>query len=221
MKDIIISPSILSADFRCLGEQMELLAQAGCDTIHVDVMDGVFVPNISFGQAVMKTIAKDAPLPMDVHLMIVEPGRYIEEFAAEKAVESITVHVEACPHLDRVIAQIAEAGKKPGVALNPSTPLSTIEWVLEKLWMVMIMTVNPGFGAQKFIPAQLKKIEQLRKMIDDRKLDTVLGVDGGVNRKTAAQVSAAGADYLVAGNYIFHGESTARAAAEAIREACK
>jgi ribulose-phosphate 3-epimerase len=199
---------------------MELLSQARCDTIHVDVMDGIFVPNITFGQAVLKNIARRAPLPMDVHLMIEAPGRFINEFALD-TVQSITVHAETCPHLDRVIQQIYECGKLPGVALNPSTPLSAIEWVLDKLWMVMIMTVNPGFGGQKFIPPMLQKIEDCRRMIASRGLETVLGVDGGVNRAVAADAVAAGADYLVAGAYVFSSETTVKAAIDALREVTK
>lgn len=218
MKKITISPSILSADFKRLGEQMDQLAAAGCDTIHVDVMDGMFVPNISFGQAVLKSIAPGAPLPMDVHLMINDPGRFIPEFALD-SVASITVHPETCPHLDRVIEQIRETGRKPGVALNPSTPLCSIEHVLDKLWMVMIMTVNPGFGGQKFIPSMMDKIASCRKMIDSRGLDITLGVDGGVSASNINRLVAAGADYFVAGAYIFAGEDAIKTAAEKLRAA--
>lgn len=216
-KPLIISPSILSADFCKLGEDMNSLRDAGCDTLHVDVMDGMFVPNISFGQVVLNSIAKAAPLPMDVHLMIHDPGRFINEFALAP-VQSITVHAEACPHLDRVIQQIREAGKKPGVALNPHTPLNVLDYVLDHLWMVMIMTVNPGFGGQDFIPL-LDKISDCRKMISTRGLDTLVGVDGGVARRTVKDVVRAGADYLVAGSYIFKGEATIQAAVNVLREA--
>jgi ribulose-phosphate 3-epimerase len=219
MKKIIISPSILSADFRALGSQMQALKDAGCDTIHADVMDGMFVPNITFGQAALKSIAKDAPLPIDVHLMINDPGRYISEFALP-AVQSITVHAEACTHLDRTLQQIAECGKKPGVALNPHTPLGCLDWVLDKLWMVMIMTVNPGFGGQSFIPL-FDKIAACKKLVDSRGLDTIIGIDGGVTNKNAAAIVSAGADYLVAGSYIFSGEATIRTAADALREATR
>jgi ribulose-phosphate 3-epimerase len=217
MNSPIISPSILSADFSRLGEDMQALKNAGCDTLHVDVMDGMFVPNISFGQVVLQSIAKHAPLPMDVHLMVHEPGRFINEFALE-SVQSITVHAEACAHLDRTLQQIIEAGKKPGVALNPATPLSAIDWVLDKLWIVLIMTVNPGFGGQAFIPLY-EKIAFLRREIDNSGLDTIIGVDGGVSRETAPRVLAAGADYLVAGSYIFNGEKTIKEAVDALKNA--
>lgn len=217
MLNPIISPSILSADFLKLGEEMQTLKDAGCDTIHVDVMDGMFVPNISFGQVVLNSIYKSAPLPLDVHLMVHEPGRFINEFALDN-VQSITVHAEACAHLDRTLQQIVEAGKKPGVALNPATPLSAIDWVLDKLWMVMIMTVNPGFGGQAFIPLY-EKIAFLRREIDNSGLDTIIGVDGGVARDTAPRVLAAGADYLVAGSYIFKGEKTVKEAVDVLRSA--
>lgn len=216
-RQLIISPSILSADFTRLGQDMNALRDAGCDTLHVDVMDGMFVPNISFGQVVLNSIAPAAPLPMDVHLMIHDPGRFIGEFALD-AVQSITVHAEACPHLDRVLQQIAEAGKKPGVALNPHTPLNVLEYVLDKLWMVMIMTVNPGFGGQNFIPL-LDKISECRKMIDNRGLGAIVGVDGGVSRGTVRDVVGAGADYLVAGSYIFKGEDTIQKAVNVLKEA--
>lgn len=217
MKHVIISPSILSADFGLLAEQMRALKEAGCDTIHVDVMDGMFVPNITFGQAVLKSIAKHAPLPLDVHLMINDPGRYIADFALEP-VQSITVHVEACTHLDRVLQQIIETGKKPGVAVNPATPLCGLRWSLDKLWMVMLMTVNPGFGGQSFIPLY-DKIEECKKLIDARGSSAIIGIDGGVTNKNAARIVSAGADYLVAGSYIFSGEPTIKAAADALREA--
>ena len=216
-KPLIISPSILSADFTRLGQDMNALKQAGCDTLHVDVMDGVFVPNISFGQVVLNSIASAAPLPMDVHLMIHDPARFIDAFALEP-VQSIGVHAEACPHLDRVVQQIIEAGKKPCVALNPHTPLNVLDYVLDKLWMVMIMTVNPGFGGQKFIPL-LDKIADCRKMISTRGLDILVGVDGGVARDTVKDVTGAGADYLVAGSYIFKGEDTIQKAVDILREA--
>jgi ribulose-phosphate 3-epimerase len=217
MSNPIISPSILSADFCRLGEDMNALKKAGCDTIHVDVMDGMFVPNISFGQVVLNSIHKSAPLPLDVHLMVHEPGRFIDEFALD-SVQSITVHAEACAHLDRTLQQIAETGKKPGVALNPATPLSAIDWVLDKLWMVMIMTVNPGFGGQAFIPLY-EKIAFLRREVDNSGLDTIIGVDGGIDRKTAPRVLAAGADYLVSGSYVFKGEKTVKAAVDFLKNA--
>ena len=217
MSNIIISPSILSADFTRLGEHMQELKTAGADAIHVDVMDGAFVPNISFGQVVLDSIAPHAPLPMDVHLMVEEPGRFITEFVRDN-VRSITVHAEACKHLDRTLQQIAETGLKAGVALNPATSADVLEWVLDKLWMVMIMTVNPGFGGQAFIPLT-DKIAQCRNMLDARGGEFVVGVDGGVARDTAASVINAGADYLVAGSYVFKGEDTIKKAVDTLRGA--
>lgn len=218
-KHIILSPSILSADFTKLGEEMQALRAAGCDTIHVDVMDGVFVPNITFGQAVLRSLHRAAPLPMDVHLMIADPGRYIEAFAVER-VAAITVHVEACTHLDRVLKQIREAGKSPSVALNPATPLSSVEWVLDLVDLVIVMSVNPGFGGQKFIETMLPKIEALRAVIDQGKHKITLGVDGGVTDANAPRITAAGADYLVMGNYLFSAPEGIAAAAAKIRRLC-
>jgi ribulose-phosphate 3-epimerase len=215
-KKIILSPSLLSADFMKLREQIDELKAAGADTLHVDVMDGAFVPNISLGQVVVKSLDKSIAMPMDVHLMVDRPERYIEEYNLPN-VNNIGVHPEATAHLDRAIQMIKSIGKNTSVAVNPSTPLSSIEWVLENLDLVIIMTVNPGFGGQAFIPSMLPKIEQLRKMIDGRGLKTLLGVDGGISDKNAKQAVDAGADYLVAGNYLFCGRKTIKQAVDDLR----
>jgi ribulose-phosphate 3-epimerase len=207
MSKIIISPSLLSADFLRLREQLDELKAAGADTLHVDVMDGWFVPNISFGQVVVSSISESVPLPMDVHLMVQQPERYLEKYNLNN-VNDICVHPEATPHLDRALQVIKGFGKRASVALNPSTPLSAVEWELDRLDMIMIMTVNPGFGGQSFITAMLPKIESARKMVDARGLDIVIGVDGGVNGKNAKQIVSAGAGYLVAGNYVFSREGS-------------
>jgi len=207
MPKIILSPSLLSADFFRLAEQAAELKRCGADTLHVDVMDGRFVPNITIGQEMVKSLDRSVPMPMDVHLMIHKPERFLQEYNL-KNVNSITVHPEATVHLDRALQQIREMGKPAGVALNPSTPLSAVEWVLDKVDLVMIMTVNPGFGGQKFIEAQLPKIERARKMIDAAGRGIILAVDGGVTDRNAKAVTAAGANYLVSGSYILGGGKT-------------
>jgi len=212
---IIVSPSLLSADFSIVGEQLNELKLAGAEALHVDVMDGIFVPNISLGQVVVKSLDKSTVLPMDVHLMVDRPERFINEYDLEN-VNIICVHPEATIHLDRTLQIISDTGKKTGVALNPSTPLNSIEWVLEKLDHVLIMTVNPGYGGQSFIPGMIPKITQLKALIDNRGLDISIGVDGGITDKNAKLVVDAGADYLVSGNYIFHGKSSMKEAIDDI-----
>lgn len=200
-----IAPSILSADFTRLGEEVKAVEKAGADWIHVDVMDGRFVPNITIGPMIVKAVKRVTALPVDVHLMIQEPERYVEEFAAAGA-DLIAVHVEAGGHLNRTIQQIKDTGVKAGVALNPSTPIETLAWVLEYLDLVVIMSVNPGFGGQKFIPNSLERISALKTMITEKKLSTLIEVDGGVNAKTVAAVAGAGADVLVAGSAVFNSD---------------
>ncbi len=198
----LIAPSILSADFSKLGEDVRLVEAAGADWIHVDVMDGHFVPNITMGPLVVNAVKQVTTLPLDVHLMIAHPERYISEFASAGA-QWLCVQAEACTHLNRTVQLIRQAGARPGVALNPATPLSAVEWVLEMLDYVLVMTVNPGFGGQVFIENCLDKIRALRKMIDSHHLPTLIQVDGGINAGTAAAAAAAGADVFVAGSAIF------------------
>ena len=198
-----IAPSILSADFSCLGQEVKAVEEAGADWIHVDVMDGHFVPNITMGPLVTEAVNRSTSLPVDVHLMIENPDRYIADFAKAGA-DYISVQVEVCPHLHRTIHLIKENGAKAGAVLNPATPLSTITYLLEDLDFVLIMSVNPGFGGQKFIKSSLDKIEQLKSLIEESGLDILIQVDGGVNTKTISDVSAAGADVFVAGSAIFN-----------------
>ena len=208
-----IAPSILSADFAKLGEEIRAVAAAGADWIHVDVMDGHFVPNITIGPLVVAAIRPVTDLPLDVHLMIENADRYIPDFAAAGA-DIIAVQIEASVHLNRTLQLIRQNGCKAGVVLNPSTPIDTLEWVLPDVDLVVLMSVNPGFGGQKFIPATLAKIARLRKMIDEQELAIDIEVDGGVNRKTIASVAAAGADVFVAGSAIFGSDDYAATMAE-------
>ena len=197
-----IAPSILSADFSSLGQEIQDVEAAGADLIHVDVMDGRFVPNITIGPLVVQAIRPVTQLPLDVHLMIVEPDRYLEQFVQAGA-SWLSVHVEACVHLQRTITAIKQMGARAGAVLNPATPLSTIEYVLEDLDYCLIMSVNPGFGGQGFIPSALEKISRLKKMITDRGVDVLVEVDGGVNLDTMEDVARAGADVCVAGSAVF------------------
>lgn len=198
----LIAPSILSADFSRLGEEIKAVEGVGADWIHVDVMDGHFVPNITIGPVVVEAVKRVAELPLDVHLMIENPDQYLEDFVRAGS-DSLTVQAEACVHLHRTIQAIKALGVKAGVALNPSTPISTLEWILEEVDMVLIMSVNPGFGGQKFITQALQKIKELESMIRAKNLDVLIEVDGGINLKTIESVAKAGADVFVAGSAIF------------------
>ena len=199
---IKLAPSILSADFAKLGEQVAEATEAGADYIHIDVMDGHFVSNITIGPVVVKAVRPRTHLPLDVHLMIENPERYLERFA-EAGADILTVHVEACPHLHGVLTQIKELGVKAGVALNPATSLSTVEEVLPLVDLVVVMTVNPGFGGQHFISEMLPKIKRLRQILDERNLGAELEVDGGIKAGNAPLTVKAGANVLVAGSAVF------------------
>ncbi|MBQ8184722.1 MAG: ribulose-phosphate 3-epimerase [Lachnospiraceae bacterium] len=201
----VLSPSVLSADFAHLEEDVKRVERAGAQYLHIDVMDGDFVPSISFGMPLISAIRKVTDMVLDVHLMITEPGRYIDEFAACGA-DIITVHAEACKHLNRTVAAIKEKGLKAGVVLNPATPLTELEYILEDLDMVLLMSVNPGFGGQKYIESSTRKIQDLRKMIDERGLSIDIEVDGGVKLSNLQTVLDAGANVIVAGSAIFAGD---------------
>ena len=208
-----IAPSILSADFARLGDEVRAVEAAGADYIHIDVMDGRFVPNITIGPLVVEAVRKVTLLPLDVHLMIVEPERYVEDFARAGA-DIIVVHAEACNHLHRVVQQIKGLGKRAGVSLNPATPLCALDYVLEELDLVLLMTVNPGFGGQSFVESGLTKIHELRKMLDSRGCEAELEVDGGVKPANIARIAHAGADVLVAGSAVFGSTDYAATIAE-------
>lgn len=207
-----VAPSILSADFSKLGADVQEICEFGADYIHVDVMDGAFVPNISFGAGVMKSLNNVATVPYDVHLMIEDPDRYIEDFVTPNT-EFITVHQEACRHLDRTIQHIHSTGVKAGVALNPATPIVMVEDVLDKVDMILIMSVNPGFGGQKFIPRALDKIRRLDEIRKANGYDFVIEVDGGVNLQNCEELKSVGTDILVAGSAVFKAESRKEAIA--------
>ena len=206
-RENILAPSILSADFTRLGEDIRTVADAGAQYLHIDVMDGAFVPSVSFGMPVISSIRKVSDLFFDVHLMMEKPERYIQTFA-DCGADGITVHAEASTHLHRTIQSIHAAGVKAGVALNPATPLSVLDYVLEDLDMVLIMTVNPGFGGQSYIPAMTEKIRTLRSLAKEKNPDLLIEVDGGINASTIRTVLDAGANVCVAGSAVFSGNRT-------------
>jgi len=198
----LIASSILSADFTRLADEIRAVEAAGADWIHADIMDGHFVPNISFGPMLVQAVRRTTRLPIDVHLMISEPDRYIADFAKAGATY-ISVHVETCIHLNRTIQLIRDAGVRPGVVLNPGTPVESLRWIIEYVDLILVMSVNPGFGGQAFIPNSLDKIRALRELIAERGLKTLIEIDGGVSDQTIAAIAAAGADVFVAGSAIF------------------
>jgi len=214
-RSVLIAPSILSADFGRLADEVRAVEQAGADYIHVDVMDGRFVPNITLGPVVVEAVRRATQLPLDVHLMIVEPEKYVEAFAAAGA-NLISIHVEASPHLHRTLHQIREAGARPAAVLNPSTPVDMVEDVLDDLDMVLLMSVNPGFGGQRFIPRVLDKIRRLGQLVNSRGLKVDIEVDGGIDPDTAPRVIEAGANVLVAGTAVFRAKDY-RAAIASLR----
>ena len=216
-RTIEIAPSILSANFACLGDQIQAVERGGAGLLHVDVMDGHFVPNITVGLPVVKSLAKFTRLPIDAHLMISEPGIYAAQFV-EAGAQMVSVHVEADPHLHRTAMSIKAAGAQSGVVLNPSTPVGAVEEALQFVDYVLVMSVNPGFGGQKFIPQALDKVRRLRQMIVERQLNVRIEIDGGVDRSNIEAVVAAGAEIIVAGSAIF-GKPDAEAAVKELREA--
>ncbi|MFC0261177.1 ribulose-phosphate 3-epimerase [Fontibacter flavus] len=199
---VFIAPSVLAADFANIQKEVEMLNASACDFIHVDIMDGVFVPNISFGIPVTEAIKKHATKPLDVHLMIVNPDHYLEAFRNAGA-EIISVHYEACPHLHRTLQVIKSLGCKAGVAINPHTPVSLLEDVIQDIDLVCVMSVNPGFGGQRFIENTYNKVKQLKAMIEANGASTLIEIDGGINQANAPKLRAAGADVLVAGSFVF------------------
>lgn len=197
-----ISPSILAADFANIQRDVEMLNKSEADWIHIDIMDGVFVPNISFGFPVMKAIHKHAQKPLDVHLMITQPGNYITS-CKESGAEIMTVHYEACTHLHRTLQAIKAEGMKAGVAINPHTPIVALSNIIHEIDIVLVMSVNPGFGGQQFIPSTIEKVKELKALIQQKKSSTLIEIDGGVNNKNARELCDAGADVLVAGSFVF------------------
>jgi ribulose-phosphate 3-epimerase len=214
---IEIAPSILSADFARLGEQIKAVEQAGASLLHVDVMDGRFVPNITIGLPVVKAISRATRLPIDAHLMIVEPGRYAESFVKAGA-QMVSIHIEADPHAHRTLSAIRAAGAQAGIAFNPATPLSAVEEAIKFADYALLMSVNPGFGGQEFIPESLDKVRRLRKMIDERGLRTRIEIDGGIDADNIADITSAGAEIIVAGSAIF-GADDPGVAVRKLREA--
>jgi ribulose-phosphate 3-epimerase len=214
---IKIAPSVLSADFSYLGDQVREVVKAGADYIHIDVMDGHFVPNISVGIPIVQAIRKITDIPLDVHLMIDNPEKFVDKFA-EAGADILTVHVEASVHLDSLVTSIKKLGIKAGVSLNPSTPLAALEEVLPNIDLVLLMTVNPGFGGQKFIDSVVDKIARLRQIIYNRKINTELEVDGGITKETAPIAVQAGANVLVAGSAIYNSKSGIKAAFQELRD---
>lgn len=207
---IQVAPSLLSADFTRIGEAVDMVNKSSSSLIHLDVMDGMFVPNITIGFPVIESISRIAEKPLDVHMMVCDPGRYIENLRAAGA-DIVSVHWEACTHLDRVIGSIREAGMKPAVALNPATPVMLLRDVIRDLDMVLLMSVNPGFGGQSFIPNTVRKVRELRELIEESGSAAVIEIDGGVNLETAPALVEAGADILVAGSYVFKAPDPAKA----------
>lgn len=205
-----VSPSLLSADFCHLGEELDFINDSEADMLHIDIMDGVFVPNISFGFPVLKYVKERCKKPLDVHLMIVEPQKFINE-VRENGAEVMTVHYEACVHLNRVVQQIHNAGMKAGVSINPATPVCLLKDILAEVDLVLLMSVNPGFGGQKFIPGTIQKVKELRELIAATGSNALIEVDGGVNDQTGAQLARAGADIAVAGNYVFKSPNRSQA----------
>ncbi len=199
---MLVSPSLLSADFGNLARDIDMINRSDAHYLHLDVMDGVFVPNISFGFPVMKHVQKLCTKPLDVHLMIVEPQKFVSE-VRDCGADIMNVHYEVCPHLNRVVQQIKDAGMRAGVTLNPATPVCMLRDIVAELDLVLLMSVNPGFGGQKFIPQTLNKVRELRKLIVETGSKAIIEVDGGVNAQTGAQLAQAGADMVVAGNYVF------------------
>ena len=216
-RNIEIAPSILSADFSCLGDQIQAVERGGAGILHVDVMDGHFVPNITIGLPVVKSLAKFTRLPIDTHLMITDPGTYAVQFV-EAGAQMVSVHVEADAHLHRTVTAIKTAGAQAGVVLNPSTPVGAVEEALQFVDYVLVMSVNPGFGGQQFIPQALDKVRRLRQMIVERQLNVRIEIDGGVDRSNIEKVVAAGAEIIVAGSAVF-GKPDAEAAVRELREA--
>lgn len=218
MKDVLVAPSILSADFARLGEEVAAVESAGADWLHVDVMDGRFVPNLTIGPPVVKALRKVTKLPLDCHLMIVEPERYVEAFA-EAGADTITIHVEACVHLERTLKHIQSLGKRAGVTLNPSTHEDALRYVMDVVDQILVMSVNPGFGGQTLLPSALTKVRAIRAMIDETKRPIDLEIDGGITPETAPAAIAAGARVLVAGNAVFNAKEGYARAIEALRGA--